>query len=80
MKLFNVNFATLILRFYLLMGIVIVAFFIGYSWLAMLSLPVFFISLMGVSFKRNKAAATSTSSDTQLSHTKLSKGFHQPAH
>jgi len=33
------------------MGIVIGAFFIGYPILALLSLPVFFITLMGVQFK-----------------------------
>jgi hypothetical protein len=50
MKLFSLNFGTLILRFYLLMAIVIGAFFIGIPALALLALPVFFVSMMGVKF------------------------------
>lgn len=50
MKLFSLNFGTLILRFYLLMAIVIGAFFLGIPALALLALPVFFVSMMGVKF------------------------------
>lgn len=50
MTLFNISFSTLIIRFYLMMAIVIGAFFLGYPWLAALSLPVFFITMMGLKF------------------------------
>jgi hypothetical protein len=52
MKFMQLNFTTLIIRFYLLMAVVIVAFFAGIPWLAILSLPIFFSALMGISFKR----------------------------
>ena len=57
MKLLNVNFATLIMRFYLIMAIVIVSFFIGMPWLSMLALPVFAITLLGITFGRKKRDA-----------------------
>lgn len=50
MKLFSLSFSTLILRFYLLMAIVIGAFFIGLPILSLLALPLFFISMMGLKF------------------------------
>jgi hypothetical protein len=52
MKLFQVSFSTLIVRFYLLMLIVIVAGFSGYWMIALLALPVFFTALMGIQFNR----------------------------
>ena len=57
MKLFSLNFSTLILRFYLMMGIVIVSFFIGFPLVAILALPVLFISMMGMEFKFPRAFA-----------------------
>ncbi len=50
-KFCNLNFATLVLRFYLLIGIVIGAFFAGVPWLSILALPVFFVSMLVVEFK-----------------------------
>ena len=60
MKLFHLNFASLILRFYLLMAIVIGAYFIGYPILAILSLPVFISAMMGIKFTRTKKALRTT--------------------
>lgn len=54
MKLLSVNFATLILRFYLIMAIVIVSFFIGMPVLSFLALPLFAITLLGITFERKK--------------------------
>jgi len=51
MKLFSLSVPALILRFYLLMGIVIGAFFAGYPWLAILSLPVFLSAMMGMQIR-----------------------------
>jgi hypothetical protein len=56
MKFMQLNLATLILRFYLLMAVVIVAFFAGIPWLAILSLPILLSLLMGVRFERTTAA------------------------
>jgi len=61
MKLFSLNFSTLVLRFYLLMAIVIGAFFIGYPILAILALPVFLMSMMAVKFTLPRLSFTKKS-------------------
>ena len=76
MKLFNLNFASLILRFYLLMAIVIGAFFMGYPILAFLALPVFFSAMMGIRFTRVKHKVTSTTRENISSR----NAQHQAAH
>ncbi|MEP6793440.1 MAG: hypothetical protein ABJB16_03875 [Saprospiraceae bacterium] len=48
MKLLDLSISSLILRFYLLMAIVIVAGFSGYWSISLLALPVFFTPLMGI--------------------------------
>ncbi|MDX1407206.1 MAG: hypothetical protein R3330_03705, partial [Saprospiraceae bacterium] len=48
MKFFDLSFSTIILRYYLMMLIVIVAGFSGQWWLATLSLPVFLSCLMAL--------------------------------
>jgi hypothetical protein len=50
MKLFQVSFTTLIVRFYVLMLIIIAAGFSGYWMIGLLALPVFFSALMGIQF------------------------------
>lgn len=75
MKLFSLNFTTLILRFYLLMGIVIGSFFAGLPWLAILSLPVFLSAMMGVSFSKIRF-----SYKTRIAEKRIYAGFHQAAH
>ncbi len=50
MKMFTLPFDKLILRFYLLMAVVIVPFFMGVPILALLALPVFLSALLGVEF------------------------------
>ena len=52
MKLFALPFDKLIIRFYLLMAVVIVPFFIGIPALAILALPVFLTSILGVEIKK----------------------------
>ncbi len=54
MKLYQLNLATLVVRLYLLMAIVIVAFFIGMPWLSILALPVFLSAMMGIRFSKNQ--------------------------
>jgi len=43
--MFNASFQTIVLRYYLLMLVIIVPFFIGAPVLALLGLPVFLLSL-----------------------------------
>lgn len=52
MKLFGLSLETLMIRFYLLMLVVIVAGFTGLWWLAFLALPIFFSALMGMTLEK----------------------------
>ncbi len=76
MKFFNLSIVTLILRFYLMMGIVIGAFFAGLPWLSILALPVFFISMMGIEFKKTDSKVRFASP----SEVRVNASRHQTAH
>jgi len=47
MKQFNINIGTMILRFYLMMLVVIIAGFLDQWWLAILAFPIFLSSMLG---------------------------------
>jgi hypothetical protein len=69
MKLFQVSFSSLIMRFYLLMLIVIVAGFSGYWMIGLLALPVFFTALMGIQFNRKiTAKQTQPAAQQDMNH------------
>jgi len=67
MKITTASFTTVILRFYLMMAIVLLAFFSGYPAFAVLAVPVFLSGLAGVSFKKEKPAGTATTKNINLS-------------
>ncbi len=48
MKAFELSFSAVLLRFYLMMGIILVSFFIGQPLLAFLAFPVLLSALLGV--------------------------------
>ncbi|MCB0522053.1 MAG: hypothetical protein H6577_14455 [Lewinellaceae bacterium] len=55
MKFFGLSLDTLLLRYFLMMAIIIVAGFVGQWWLAILAFPIFMSTIMGISFKsKNK--------------------------
>ena len=54
MKFFKASFATIILRYYLMMFVVVGAFVINMEYLAILSLPIFLSAIMGVKFELPK--------------------------
>ena len=54
MRFFELNFATVILRFYLMMAVVIGGFFIGQYWIAAFALPIFLSVMLGARFQRPK--------------------------
>ena len=60
MKLFNASFQRTILRYYLLMTVAIVPFFLGVPVLAILALPIFLLTITGSTLKKpaSKKAAT----------------------
>lgn len=49
MRVFEANVKTIIFRFYLMMAVVLTAFFSGQFWLAIIALPLFLSALLGVS-------------------------------
>ena len=50
LKAFDLNFGTVVLRFYLMMAVVITAGFTGLWLLGLLALPIFISIMMGVNF------------------------------
>lgn len=77
MKMLNLSITTLILRFYLMMAVVIVSFFIGMPLLSLLALPLFAISLLGITFERKKRV---TSSQDVTRTSQVSASQHQVSH
>ena len=61
MKLFELSIGTLMLRYYLMMGVVIVGGFSGNWWLAFLALPILMTCLMGMTFTREDKGITAVS-------------------
>ncbi|MFK7773117.1 MAG: hypothetical protein AB8F94_13300 [Saprospiraceae bacterium] len=53
LKAFDLNIGTVMMRFYLMMAVVIVAGFSGYWLIALLALPIFLSTIMGISFTKN---------------------------
>lgn len=71
MKLCNVSFSTVLLRFYLMMVVIIAAFLVGYPLLALIGVPIFLTALMGVDFEMNKILKFSAKTQKENSLKKL---------
>jgi len=56
MKLFELNFAQMLIRYYLMMMVIVIAGFTGQWWLAGLGFFMFMGAIMGVKFGKNKKA------------------------
>ena len=54
MKFYEASIGTIVIRFFLLMAIVIVAGFSGQWWLSIFALPILLSAMAGVSFKNDK--------------------------
>ena len=66
MKYFKASFATILLRFYLMMTIILASFMAGFPLLALLGVPVFLSALLGLSFSMSrKKASTNTIKNTK---------------
>ncbi|MDX1939349.1 MAG: hypothetical protein SFU99_02290 [Saprospiraceae bacterium] len=70
MKVFNLSIGTVIVRFYLMMLVVIIAGFIGQWWLASLALPIFLSVMFGLTFQMNRKEAQIKKLNTQVKETK----------
>lgn len=73
MRLLQLSFTSVVLRFYLMMGIVIGAFFIGQGWLSILALPVLLSTLLGIQVRFRFAPKRASKRSAQT------VGQHQPA-
>ncbi len=56
--MFNLNPVTVVLRYNLLIAVVVVSFSIGLPWLAILALPIFLSTILGVSFTKKTKKKT----------------------
>lgn len=54
MKAFDLGIGTVIARFYLMMGVILVAGFTGQWWLTILALPIFLSIMLGISFGKDE--------------------------
>lgn len=61
LKTFDLSIGTIVLRFYLMMGVIIVAGFSGYWLTAFLALPIFLSIMMGVSFQKDEMNSNNSS-------------------
>lgn len=71
MTYFTASIQTIVLRFFLMMAIIIVAIFAGVPYLAILSLPVFISAMVGLSFQLPKA--TESASTRQINKRTVSR-------
>ena len=62
MKPFTATLDTIVLRFYLVMFTVIAPFFLGVPYLALFAVPLFYITLLGISFSTHKQSVDSNES------------------
>ena len=59
MKPFELNFGALLLRFYLMMAVILVAGFTGQWWIGLFGLPIFISAMTGLRFgKERKSGRT----------------------
>jgi hypothetical protein len=58
MQYFNISLVTVMIRFYLMMGVVIGSLFAGLPWLCILALPIFLSVILGVNFKKETTKQT----------------------
>ncbi len=54
MEFFSINIATVILRFFLMMAVIIAGVFSGQWWLAVLGLPIFLSVMLGLGVKQKQ--------------------------
>lgn len=72
MKYYEASFATILIRFYLMIAVALIAGFANIPWLGVLCLPIFMSAMLGVKFdigttnkKANTRNMTSSKSTTR---------------
>ena len=67
MRLYAITYDKVVIRFYLMMGCVLLGMFSGYYAIALLALPLFLSAILGVSFKQEPTTAeTADTSQTKV--------------
>lgn len=61
MKYFDASILLIIKRFYLMMAVIIVAFFAGVPWLSIVSLPILLSAMLGITFRRSEEKVSARS-------------------
>ena len=56
MKAFGLDLGTMLLRYYLMVLVVVAAGFTGQWWLAVLALPIFLSTVLGITFGKSAKA------------------------
>ena len=74
MKLFEANIETVIIRYYLVIALTLIPFFLGIPIYALLAVPVFLSALLGVSFNYSVKRESDRQPKTIL-FTKLKRAF-----
>ncbi|RMF28312.1 MAG: hypothetical protein D6765_06165 [Bacteroidetes bacterium] len=59
MQFFEINVAQMVIRFYLMMAVILISFYLGLYWLALLGLPIFLSALLGVNWKSTRGKSSS---------------------
>ena len=62
MKYFKASFATVLIRFYIMIAVALIAGFASIPWLGILCVPIFLSAMLGVQFEfgtSNKTVSTS---------------------
>ncbi|MCC6725578.1 MAG: hypothetical protein IT258_13810 [Saprospiraceae bacterium] len=71
MKLFELNFAQMLIRYYLMMMVIIIAGFIGQWWLAGLSFFIFLSALTGAKLYESRKKAASEGKMVNMEDAKI---------
>jgi len=70
MKYFEASFGTVLLRFYAMIAVALIAGFANIPWLGLLCIPIFLSAMMGVKFdfgrKENRTAIGKSSSSRSI--------------
>jgi hypothetical protein len=67
MEFFNISVSTIVMRFFLMMGVIITGVFTGQYWLVVLGLPIFLSAMLGVGFKSKAKDAKDAKRSTMQS-------------
>ncbi len=58
MRFYAITFDKVVIRFYLMMGVVLLGMFTGIYALALLALPIFLSAMLGITFKAEEKAVS----------------------